>query len=79
MIGIWSSFSMIRPLPCRWRYERSAQRGDLGYAGAVNQMNQKNSELSREAEQMKETVVMDRTDVRTTIFLLLFVPWKTAE
>ena len=32
-----------------------------------------------EAEQMKETVVMDRTDVRTTIFLLLFVPWKTAE
>lgn len=61
------------------RYERSAQRKDLGYAGAVNQMNQKNSELSREAEQMKETIVMDRTDVRTTIFLLLFVPWKTAE
>lgn len=42
-------------------------------------MNLKNSELSREAEQMKETVVMDRTDVRMTIFLLLFVPWKTAE
>ena len=42
-------------------------------------MNLKNSELSRQAEQMKEPVVMDRTDVRTTIFLLLFVPWKTAE